>query len=75
MLVILAALMAAMAGIGSEYLYKEEFQCSIHLQNTQLYAFGVIANGVVVLARDMPALAAGQALQGFDSQVGLQHQR
>jgi hypothetical protein len=51
--------------------YEEEYHTSIHLQNTQLYAFGVVANGAVVLARDMEGLAAGAALEGFDAQAGV----
>lgn len=68
-LVLLGALLAAMAGISVEYMYKEEYRTSIHLQNAQLYAFGVVANSAVVLARDMEGLKAGGALDGFDSQA------
>lgn len=63
---LLGATLAALAGISVEYMYKEEYHTSIHLQNTQLYAFGVVANGLVVLARDNEALVAGTAMRGFD---------
>ena len=56
-LVLLGALLAAMAGICVEYMYKEEYHTSIHLQNVQLYAFGVVANAAVVLVKDTERIA------------------
>ena len=48
-LVLLGATLAALAGIAVEFVYKEHFATSIHLQNTQLYAFGALANGAIVM--------------------------
>jgi len=48
-LVLLGATLAALAGIAVEFVYKEHFATSIHLQNAQLYAFGAAANGAVAL--------------------------
>lgn len=48
-LVLFGALLAALAGIAVEFVYKEHFHTSIHLQNGQLYLFGVVANGLVVM--------------------------
>lgn len=48
-LVLFGATLAALAGIAVEFVYKEHFSMSIHLQNAQLYAFGALANGLVVL--------------------------
>jgi drug/metabolite transporter (DMT)-like permease len=48
-LVLFGATLAALAGIAVEFVYKEHFSMSIHLQNAQLYAFGALANGFVVL--------------------------
>jgi drug/metabolite transporter (DMT)-like permease len=48
-LVLFGATLAAAAGIAVEFVYKEHFATSIHLQNAQLYAFGALANGAVVL--------------------------
>lgn len=48
-LVLLGAMLAALAGIAVEFVYKEHFATSIHLQNTQLYAFGALANGAIVM--------------------------
>jgi len=48
-LVLLGAMLAALAGIAVEFVYKEHFATSIHLQNAQLYAFGALANGAIVM--------------------------
>ena len=48
-LVLLGATLAALAGIAVEFVYKEHFATSIHLQNAQLYAFGALANGAIVM--------------------------
>ena len=47
-LVLLGAATRA-AGIAVEFVYKEHFATSIHLQNAQLYAFGALANGAIVM--------------------------
>ena len=48
-LVLLGATLAALAGIAVEFVYKEHFATSIHLQNAQLHAFGALANGAIVM--------------------------
>lgn len=48
-LVVFGAALGAVGGIACESLYKDEFHTSIHLQNLQLYLFGAVANGMVVM--------------------------
>ena len=59
-LVLFGATLAALAGIAVEFVYKEHFATSIHLQNAQLYAFGALANGAVVF------LSSSSATGGVD---------
>ena len=63
-LVLFGATLAALAGIAVEYTYKGDFQTSIHLQNAQLYAFGVVANGLVAA---YGYGGDGLSLRGFDA--------
>jgi len=63
-LVLFGAILAALAGIAVEYTYKGDFQTSIHLQNAQLYAFGVAANGLVAA---YGYGGDGLSLRGFDA--------
>ena len=72
-LVLLGALLAALAGISVEYMYKEEYHTSIHLQNTQLYAFGVVANAAAGHTPGGPLLTPriihSTSGRGFDRDV------
>ena len=64
-LVLLCSVLAAFAGIATEHTYKGEYHVSIHLQNAQLYAFGVFGNFLLAMARDWDRVADGDALKGF----------
>ncbi|KAK3275771.1 hypothetical protein CYMTET_16113, partial [Cymbomonas tetramitiformis] len=66
-----AALMAATAGIATEYLFKEEYSTSVHLQNIQLYSWGILTNGIALLLQEGERLATGTLFIGFDRKVGL----
>ena len=64
-MVLLCSILAAFAGIATEHTYKGEYHVSIHLQNAQLYAFGVVGNFLLAMVRDGDRISEGNALRGF----------
>ena len=64
-LVLFCSVLAAFAGIATEHTYKGEYHVSIHLQNAQLYAFGVFGNFLLAMGRDWDRVRGGDALEGF----------
>mmetsp|Transcript_23226 Transcript_23226/g.38833 ORF Transcript_23226/g.38833 Transcript_23226/m.38833 type:complete len:452 (-) Transcript_23226:223-1578(-) len=68
-MVLLSALMAATAGTAVEYLFKEEYGTSLHLQNSQLYVWGIVSNAVVLVVQERKAMEVGTLWDGFDKQV------
>jgi hypothetical protein len=68
-MVLLSATMAATAGTVCEWLFKETYATSIHLQNAQLYVWGCLANTAVFLVTDRERLRSNTVWHGFDGKV------
>jgi len=68
-MVLLSATMAATAGTVCEYLFKETYATSIHLQNAQLYVWGCVANTAVFLVSDRERIRSNTVWHGFDAKV------
>mmetsp|Transcript_22557 Transcript_22557/g.49416 ORF Transcript_22557/g.49416 Transcript_22557/m.49416 type:complete len:408 (-) Transcript_22557:318-1541(-) len=68
-MVLLSALMAATAGTAVEYLFKEEYSTSIHLQNAQLYIWGIFSNLTVLMVQEQESIQRGTLWDGIDLKV------
>ena len=65
LLSVLSAFLSSLGGIYSEKLLKDRPSASIHWQNMQLYAWGVLFNLLGALIYDGPRLAQNGLLGGF----------
>eukprot|EP00959_Pyramimonas_sp_CCMP1952_P023241 488817-Pyramimonas_sp.AAC.1 len=59
----------AQAGTACEFLFKEQYSTSIHLQNTQLYIWGIFSNLFVLIVQERDAFANGTLWDGIDLKV------
>mmetsp|Transcript_38025 Transcript_38025/g.72903 ORF Transcript_38025/g.72903 Transcript_38025/m.72903 type:complete len:378 (-) Transcript_38025:278-1411(-) len=71
LMVLLSALMAATAGTACEFLFKANYSTSIHLQNAQLYMWGVVTNVAVLAVQEQRRMSQGTLWGGFDSEAFL----